>query len=199
MKIRKRIKEGKESTPQVKYVVIWLFAGHGILKDGYQHLVFNEYDKISSWYKMLNFETQIRLIAAQYENSYMITIFACCRQNHKEADMSGCVSRDEANKLEEEANDLNDLSTDFEGKVTVRKGRGLGASKASAIKASNFLFVWGCRPSDQVGAETVMVRDIVKMLTKNFDHDTLTVQLPDSFEQLKGEDANFEMVTSNTI
>ena len=44
-----------------------------------------------------------------------------------------------------------------------------------------------------------MVRDIVKMLTKSFNHDTLTVQLPDSFEQLKGEDSNFEMVTSNTI
>ena len=44
-----------------------------------------------------------------------------------------------------------------------------------------------------------MVKDIVKMMTRNFNHDNLTLQLPLAFEQLKGEDANFEMVTSNTI
>ena len=129
----------------------------------------------------------------------MITIFACCRQNYKESLMTGCVNKDEVQKLEEETKELHDLSAEVDVAATARKGRGQGTSKAAVIKASNFLFVWGCRPSDQVGAETVMVRDIVKMLTRNFNHDSLTVQFPDSFEQLKGEDSNFEMVTSNTI
>ena len=54
--IRKRIKEGSQAKPQVNYVVVWLFAGHGILKEGTQHLVFNEFDKTKSWYKLLPFE-----------------------------------------------------------------------------------------------------------------------------------------------
>ena len=34
---------------------------------------------------------------------------------------------------------------------------------------------------------------------KKRNRDTLTIELPKSLEQLKGRDANFEMVTSNTI
>ena len=34
----------KNSRPRENIVVIWLFAGHGILQDGGQTMVLNEYD-----------------------------------------------------------------------------------------------------------------------------------------------------------
>ena len=40
-----RIKGGKKKMPHERYFVLFLFAGHGILKDGRQVLVYNEYDK----------------------------------------------------------------------------------------------------------------------------------------------------------
>ena len=44
-----------------------------------------------------------------------------------------------------------------------------------------------------------MVNDIAQLMKNRFDHNTLMLEIPESFEQLKGRDANFEMVTSNTI
>ena len=63
----------------------------------------------------------------------------------------------------------------------------------------NFMFIWGCRPQTGVAAKTEMVNDIIGVLMKKRNRDTLTIELPKSLEQLKGKDANFEMVTSNTI
>ena len=59
--------------------------------------------------------------------------------------------------------------------------------------------MWGCRPSHQVLANTQMVQDLILFLQSQLDRSSLTVQLPQAFEHLKGADANFEMVTSNSI
>ena len=44
-----------------------------------------------------------------------------------------------------------------------------------------------------------MVSDITNVLLNRLDRINLSIQLPSAFEQLKGFDAEFEMVTSNTI
>ena len=44
-----------------------------------------------------------------------------------------------------------------------------------------------------------MVNDICKLLKTRYERSTLTIKIPECFDHLKGEDANFEMVTSNTI
>ena len=59
--------------------------------------------------------------------------------------------------------------------------------------------MWGCRPSKSVEAETKMVKDIVHTFMNKFDRDTMSIQLPDAFDHMKGSDTNFEMVTSNTL
>ena len=59
--------------------------------------------------------------------------------------------------------------------------------------------MFGCSPSHNVIAYTEMVNDIARLMRERFDHNTLLLAIPESFEQLKGRDANFEMVTSNTI
>ena len=63
----------------------------------------------------------------------------------------------------------------------------------------NFLFMWGCRPSAGVLANTEMVRDLIQVLETNYDKDRMRMVLPAGLEHLNGKDANFEMVTSNTI
>ena len=44
-----------------------------------------------------------------------------------------------------------------------------------------------------------MVKNIFDTLMNKFEPRNLSVQFPYAFEQLKGTDAEFEMVTSNTI
>ena len=44
-----------------------------------------------------------------------------------------------------------------------------------------------------------MVKDLIKAMQNDFDKHTLNVRIPECFEQLKGKDAEFEMVTSSTI
>ena len=44
-----------------------------------------------------------------------------------------------------------------------------------------------------------MVMDVVKILVEDFDRVTFTVQFIDCFDDLKGSDANFEMIQSNTL
>ena len=42
--LTKKLREGKKKTPIENYLIVFLFAGHGILKDGMQALLLNEYD-----------------------------------------------------------------------------------------------------------------------------------------------------------
>ena len=59
--------------------------------------------------------------------------------------------------------------------------------------------MWGCRPSAGVLANTEMVRDLIQVLETNYDKDRMRMVLPVGLEHMKGKDANFETVTSNTI
>ena len=82
------------SDPDRQFCLIWLFAGHGILKLGMQTIVVNEFDKTSTFYKLYNAEEIIRVMANGNQNAYMITIFACCRQLHDAAKMQGFCSKE---------------------------------------------------------------------------------------------------------
>ena len=63
----------------------------------------------------------------------------------------------------------------------------------------NFALYFGCRPARGVLAETTMVKDVVEILLQRYDRISFVVQFPNCFDDLKGNDANFEMVASNTL
>ena len=44
-----------------------------------------------------------------------------------------------------------------------------------------------------------MVPDVCKILLEEYDRSKFTVSVPACFDDLKGADANFEMVASNTL
>ena len=48
-------------------------------------------------------------------------------------------------------------------------------------------------------ASTTMIKDVAEILTEKYSRDTFSIQFPDCVEDLKGKDASFEMVTSNTL
>ena len=59
--ISKKIREGKnKSVPVENYLIICLFAGHGVLKDGMQTMLYNQYDKKTGFYKFMNAEKKLR-------------------------------------------------------------------------------------------------------------------------------------------
>ena len=63
-KIGKLLSEGKQQ--KINYLTIFLFAGHGILKNGMQNLVLNEYDDDTKFYKLLPAEEKIRLYGVSF-------------------------------------------------------------------------------------------------------------------------------------
>ena len=65
--------------PDKNFCVFMLTAGHGLLMEGGQALVINEYNVKTRFYKLLRIENWIRTMAKQYRNTYFIGVFACCR------------------------------------------------------------------------------------------------------------------------
>ena len=63
-------------------------------------------------------------------------------------------------------------------------------------KRMNFLFVYGCRPSTGVKANTTMVKDIFDSFIENADRINFMVLLPNVFSFINANDATFETATS---
>ena len=72
----------------INFTVILLASGHGVMKDGQQELVLNEFDKRSEFYKLCPIERLLRNEPFKRSNVYTIGVFACCRQNYDRAGMT---------------------------------------------------------------------------------------------------------------
>ena len=82
----------------------------------------------------------------------------------------------------------------------MKKSRGGNATEISLIKDPiNLILIWGCRPAKGVLADTKMCADLRQLFNDRFDRQTLKLEIPKVFDQLKATDAQFEMVTSNTL
>ena len=46
---------------------------------------------------------------------------------------------------------------------------------------SNFIFIYGCEPSDGVQIQAKMIEIIAKIMSEKFNTETLTLTLPDAF------------------
>ena len=113
--ISAKLREGKYKTPCERILVISLFACHGILKSGLQNVVFNEYDKDTGFYVIQPIENMLRDWSKMYLNSYIISIFACCRQIYDKQNVhTGCVpSRGiELEEVQDSSDDDNDSMLD---------------------------------------------------------------------------------------
>ena len=48
-------------------------------------------------------------------------------------------------------------------------------------------------------ASTTMINDVAEIFKEKYSRDTFSIEFPDCLNDLKGKDASFEMVTSNTL
>ena len=196
------LQEGKKN--KINYLTIFLFAGHGIIKDGMQCLVLNEYDPQTKFYKLLRVEEKIRLYGAAFQNSYNIAIFACCRDvwDHNKM-FDTCVQRNPEAMRGIEDNTVSLMQLKLQKKAQkgiISGGDSRGGEYVNALSVhKNFILLFGCRPQLGVKAKTKMVHELMQLMRQRYNRDTLCLKLPDSFEHLQAEDAEFEMVTSNTI
>ena len=87
------LKAGKRKIPMKKYLIMCLFAGHGFMIEGQQVVIFNEYDQHQRFYKAFKAESRLRCLAELYPNSYIVGIFACCRQTQPSF-YGQCISKE---------------------------------------------------------------------------------------------------------
>ena len=59
--------------------------------------------------------------------------------------------------------------------------------------------MWGCRPSHGVKLDTQMINEVAGRFLNRLNRETLELTIPQAFEDFEGSDANFEIVTSQTL
>ena len=111
-KVRTSIKKRIKKTPDNTFVLVFALAGHGMQMDGRQIVLINQYDKKTRFYKLWSIEADIRGMAKNNTNAYVIGLFACCREifnNQKHCNLFGgtqqqaCVHFDRAGFVELQA------------------------------------------------------------------------------------------------
>ena len=78
-------------------------------------------------------------------------------------------------------------------------GRGGGKFVKHEVIPSNWIILYGTKPGSKVSLDTKMIIDFINNIKIRTDKIQLKVEFPDVLDQMKTQDANFEMTTSNTI
>ena len=90
---------------------IFFIAGHGMIHEGTQRLLLNEFDKQKKFYKLFPIETHIRNMTKFQKNSYLIVTMACCREIYSPKRHGNCVG---ANTLAEAEQQFNQIKAEEE-------------------------------------------------------------------------------------
>ena len=94
-----------KKSPESKFFGMLLYAGHGMIRDGRQNFLLNQFDKKKGFYQLSAIEENFRGIPAKYMNSYMVGIVACCREiyiKERHCNCVGAIDSAEATKIFEE-------------------------------------------------------------------------------------------------
>ena len=66
-----------------KILIFHFYSGHGVLTEGMQALLLNEYDYKTKHLKMFNAEEKIRTLGELFPNTYHISLFSCERDKQQ--------------------------------------------------------------------------------------------------------------------
>ena len=72
----------KKNSPVENILTVFLFAGRGMIFEGYQVLLYDEYDPINGFFKKFVAEKKICSWAEIYHNTYILCIISCDRNIH---------------------------------------------------------------------------------------------------------------------
>ena len=90
MTLMKRLRKD----PKKVQLGIFFLAGHGMICDGTQHFLLNEFCKAREFYKLYPIERIARTLTETMRQSYLIVIVACCRENFNFKRHNNCVGAD---------------------------------------------------------------------------------------------------------
>ena len=85
--------------PQDIVLALTCFASHGMILDGRQVILINEFDKRKGFYKIFGVEEIMRKLALKFSNAYLVVIFACCREIFLAAQHCGGFSLLQVNEI----------------------------------------------------------------------------------------------------
>ena len=81
-----------KSNPHETIFALFCYASHGMIQDGRQVILVNEFNQTKGFYKLFGAEENMRNLARTYSNAYIVGIFACCREIFLVTQHSGCIS-----------------------------------------------------------------------------------------------------------
>ena len=90
-----------KAAPKKKFFGIMFLAGHGMIHEGSQRILLNQYDNKREFYKLFQIEKEIRNITMRFKNSYIVAVAACCREIYIPERHSGCVKASSVIEAEE--------------------------------------------------------------------------------------------------
>ena len=70
---------------------------------------------------------------------------------------------------------------------------------AKNIHNQNFILIYGTRPGLVVKADTKMMEEVAERMENRFDKNSFTLSIPKMFDDMIGVDADFEMISSQTL
>ena len=98
IKLKTRIR----TNPDLGFVIFAILAGHGMVDQGSQVVILNEFSQVRNFYRLWIAEADFRSIANKFSNSYVVCCFACCREVFNPVAHGGCFSSQEAAQLHKE-------------------------------------------------------------------------------------------------
>ena len=104
---RRHLRKRLINEPKRNFLIFYIFACHGIQVEGKQSVICNEFDKKTRYYHLYGAEHELRLWSSKHSNSYLIGIFACCREIFNKLRHSGCYGGTEKEALQAHAEKLN--------------------------------------------------------------------------------------------
>ena len=81
-----------KNNPHETILALFCYASHGMIQDGRQVILVNEFNQTKGFYKLFGAEENMRNLARTYSNAYIVGIFACCREIFLVTQHSGCIS-----------------------------------------------------------------------------------------------------------
>ena len=77
--------------PSQNFLIFYIFACHGIQKEGSQSIVINEIDPDAEFYRLWPAEADMRDWSEKFRNTYHVGLFACCREIHDPQKNTGYI------------------------------------------------------------------------------------------------------------
>ena len=190
------VDQGRAKSPPENHLIVHCFVGQGVEMHGSQHLLFNEFDSQTSFYKTFPAEKKMRVLADTFANLYQIGMFGCSRTEFQPGAVAYFPNRDAEPEPQKPLSQSDTLEACVAGLPAPEKrtGNNIGTN----VARENLLLISASRNDLAVSGGIDMVQSLLRTFVRGLHHETLSVQFPKVLETMHG-DARFTYSASNTI